>query len=62
MGFLDKHALAEDEPAASVVEGRADAGFGIRAEAAVRGEAFRARAARMGGCDTAATGAVAFDL
>ncbi|MBX6741463.1 MAG: helix-turn-helix transcriptional regulator [Acetobacteraceae bacterium] len=94
--FLPQPALAEDEVAAAVAEGRAHAGFGIRAEAAARGlgfvpllrerfdlvmdrrhyfepplqalfafartEAFRARAARMGGYDTTATGAVAFNL
>ncbi len=95
IGFLPAPALAEDEVAAAVAEGRADAGFGIRAEAAARGlgfvplvrerfdlvmrrrdhfepplqallgfargEAFRARALRMGGYDTAATGTVAFN-
>jgi excisionase family DNA binding protein len=94
--FLPEPALSEDEVAAAVAEGRADAGFGIRAEAASRGldflplvrerfdlvmdrrhyfepplqrllgfartEAFRARAARMGGYDVAANGAVAFNL
>jgi len=40
IGFLTQPALAEDEVAAAVVEGRADAGFGIRAEAAGRGLDF----------------------
>jgi excisionase family DNA binding protein len=96
VAFLPEPALAEDEVAAAVAEGRADAGFGIRAEAAARGlgfvplirerfdlvmerrhyfgapmqallafargPVFAARAARMGGYDTAATGAVAFNL
>ncbi len=38
--FLPAPALAEDEVAAAVAEGRADAGFGIRAEAAARGLHF----------------------
>lgn len=37
---LAQPALAEDEVAAAVAEGRADAGFGIRAEAEPRGLAF----------------------
>ncbi|MDO9711119.1 helix-turn-helix transcriptional regulator [Paracraurococcus lichenis] len=94
--FLADPALAEDEVAAAVAEGRADAGFGIRAEAAARAlgfvpllrerfdlvmprrhffevpmqrlwaftrtTGFAARAARMGGYDTASTGSVAFNL
>lgn len=96
VAFLPEPALAEDEVAAAVAEGRADAGFGIRAEAAARGlgfvplvrerfdlvmqrrhyfgapmqallgfargPGFAARAARMGGYDVGATGAVAFNL
>lgn len=38
--FLPEPALAEDEVAAAVAEGRADAGFGIRAEAQARGLHF----------------------
>jgi excisionase family DNA binding protein len=38
--FLPEPALAEDEVAAAVLEGRADAGFGIGAEAAARGLDF----------------------
>ncbi len=38
--FLPQPALAEDEVAAAVQEGRADAGFGIGAEAAARGLDF----------------------
>jgi excisionase family DNA binding protein len=38
--FLPEPALAEDEVAAAVQEGRADAGFGIGAEAAARGLCF----------------------
>lgn len=38
--FLPEPALAEDEVAAAVHEGRADAGFGIGAEAAARGLDF----------------------
>jgi excisionase family DNA binding protein len=38
--FLPEPALAEDEVAASVQEGRADAGFGIGAEAVARGLCF----------------------
>ncbi len=40
IGFLPTPALAEDEVAAAVADGRADAGFGIRAEAAARGLGF----------------------
>ncbi|MGX9961699.1 substrate-binding domain-containing protein [Roseomonas sp. F4] len=40
IGFLAKPALSEDEVAAAVAEGRADCGFGIRAEAASRGLDF----------------------
>jgi excisionase family DNA binding protein len=40
IGFLPNPALAEDEVAAAVAEGRADAGFGIRAEAGARGLDF----------------------
>ncbi|MGG5890041.1 substrate-binding domain-containing protein [Falsiroseomonas sp. HC035] len=40
VGFLPTPALAEDEVAAAVQEGRADAGFGIGAEATARGLAF----------------------
>jgi excisionase family DNA binding protein len=40
IGFLPSPALSEDEVAASVAESRADAGFGIRAEAAARGLTF----------------------
>ena len=40
IGFLPEPALSEDEVAAAVAEGRADAGFGIRAEAAARGLDF----------------------
>ncbi len=40
VGFLAEPALAEDEVAAAVAEGRADAGFGIEAEASARGLAF----------------------
>ncbi|NKC32036.1 helix-turn-helix transcriptional regulator [Falsiroseomonas selenitidurans] len=36
VGFLPEPALAEDEVASAVAERRADAGFGIRAEAATR--------------------------
>ncbi len=94
--LLREPALAEDEVAAAVADGRAEAGFGIRAEAAsrgldfvpltrerfdlvmdrrfyfaaplqtlfafARGEAFAARAARMGGYDIGVTGSVAFNL
>jgi excisionase family DNA binding protein len=38
--FLPEPALAEDEVAAAVHDGRADAGFGIGAEAAARGLCF----------------------
>lgn len=38
--FLPQPALAEDEVAAAVAEGRAEAGFGIRAEAVARGLQF----------------------
>jgi excisionase family DNA binding protein len=95
VSFLAQPALSKDEVAAAVAEGRADAGFGIRAEAASRGlgfvplirerfdlvmerrhyfgpavqallafartELFAARAARMGGYDLIASGAVAFN-
>ena len=40
VAFLAEPALSEDEVAAAVAEGRADAGFGIRAEAAGRGLGF----------------------
>ncbi|MFL1463690.1 substrate-binding domain-containing protein [Roseococcus sp. DSY-14] len=40
VGFLPEAAMAEDEVAALVAEGRADAGFGIRAAAAARGLGF----------------------
>ncbi len=40
LAFLPEPALAEDEVAAAVAEGRAEAGFGIRAEAQLRGLAF----------------------
>ena len=40
VAFLPEPALSEDEVAATVAEGRADAGFGIRAEAAARGMGF----------------------
>jgi putative molybdopterin biosynthesis protein len=40
IAFLPEPALAEDELAAAVADGRADAGFGIRAEAAARGLGF----------------------
>ncbi|MCW8086893.1 helix-turn-helix transcriptional regulator [Sabulicella glaciei] len=96
IGFLPEPALAEDEVAAAVAEDRADAGFGIRAEASARGlhfvplvrerfdlvmahrhffapaiqsllgfargEAFAARAARMGGYAVEELGRVAFNL
>jgi excisionase family DNA binding protein len=92
--LLPAAAAGEDEVAAAVAEGRADAGFGIRAEAVLRGlafvplvrerldlvarprdwfdpplqallaftrrEAFRARAAGLGGYDVTETGSVAF--
>jgi len=38
--FLSEPALAEDEVAAAVADGRAEAGFGIRAEAETRGLGF----------------------
>ncbi|PHK93754.1 DNA-binding protein [Pseudoroseomonas rhizosphaerae] len=38
--FLPQPAMAEDEVAAAVAEGRAEAGFGIRAEAVARGLHF----------------------
>lgn len=38
--FLPAAALTEDEVAAAIAEGRAEAGFGIRAEAAARGLDF----------------------
>lgn len=94
--LLPAPAASEDEVAASVAEGRADAGFGIRAEASLRGlvfvpllrerfdlvarprdwfepplqallaftrgEAFRARAARLGGYDVVETGRVGFAI
>lgn len=96
LAFLPEPARAEDEVAAAVAEGRADAGFGIQAEARARGlhflplvrerfdivarrrdhfepplqalwafargAAFRERAARLGGYDLSAHGAVAFNL
>jgi excisionase family DNA binding protein len=40
VGFLPSPAMAEDEVAAAVAEGRADAGFGIQAEARARGLHF----------------------
>jgi excisionase family DNA binding protein len=40
VGFLPTPALAEDEVAASVAEGRAGVGFGIRSEASARGLGF----------------------
>lgn len=40
LGFLPEPALAEDEVAVAVADGRADVGFGIRAEAAFRGLGF----------------------
>jgi putative molybdopterin biosynthesis protein len=40
VAFLSQPALSEDEVAAAVAEGRADAGFGIRAEAVARGLGF----------------------
>jgi excisionase family DNA binding protein len=40
VAFLPEPALAEDEVAAAVQEGRADVGFGIGAEAAARGLGF----------------------
>jgi excisionase family DNA binding protein len=40
VGFLAERALAEDEVAAAVAEGRAEAGFGIEAEATARGLGF----------------------
>ncbi len=40
VAFLPEPALSEDEVAAAVAEGRAEAGFGIRAEAASRGLGF----------------------
>ncbi|WP_144299421.1 helix-turn-helix transcriptional regulator [Elioraea rosea] len=40
LALLPAPALAEDEVAAAVAEGRAEAGFGIRAEAAARGLGF----------------------
>jgi excisionase family DNA binding protein len=40
IGFLPQPALAEDEVAAAVLDGRADVGFGIGAEAAARGLDF----------------------
>ncbi|MFZ4407468.1 MAG: substrate-binding domain-containing protein [Paracraurococcus sp.] len=40
LGILADPAMAEDEVAAAVAEGRAEAGFGIRAAAAARGLGF----------------------
>jgi excisionase family DNA binding protein len=40
LAFLPEPAMAEDEVAAAVAEGRAEAGFGIRAEANARGLDF----------------------
>ena len=40
VAFLAEPALSEDEVAAAVAEGRADVGFGIRAEAGARGLDF----------------------
>jgi excisionase family DNA binding protein len=40
LGFLAEPAMAEDEVAAAVAEGRAEAGCGIRASAAARGLGF----------------------
>jgi excisionase family DNA binding protein len=40
LAFLPEPAMAEDEVAAAVAEGRAEAGFGIRAVAAARGLGF----------------------
>ena len=40
LSFLPYPAMAEDEVAAAVAEGRAEAGFGIRAAAAARGLGF----------------------
>ncbi|WP_149539600.1 helix-turn-helix transcriptional regulator [Siccirubricoccus phaeus] len=40
IGFLPAPAMSEDEVAAAVAEGRAEAGFGIRAEAGSRGLGF----------------------
>jgi excisionase family DNA binding protein len=40
VAFLPEPALSEDEVAAAVADGRADAGFGIRAEAEARGLFF----------------------
>ena len=40
VAFLAEPALSEDEVAAAVTDGRADAGFGIRAEAAARALGF----------------------
>lgn len=40
VAFLPEPAQSEDEVAAAVAEGRAEAGFGIRAEAAARGLGF----------------------
>ncbi len=40
IAFLPEPAMAEDEAAAAVAEGRAEAGFGIRAEASARGLGF----------------------
>ncbi|MCO6414955.1 helix-turn-helix transcriptional regulator [Siccirubricoccus sp. KC 17139] len=40
IAFLPSPAMSEDEVAAAVAEGRAEVGFGIRAEAALRGLGF----------------------
>lgn len=40
IAFLSEPAMAEDEVAAAVADGRAEAGFGIRAEANARGLDF----------------------
>jgi len=40
LAFLEQPALSEDEVAAAVAEGRVDAGFGIRAEAAAHSLGF----------------------
>lgn len=94
LDLLPDPALDEDEVAAAVAEGRAGAGFGVRAAATARGlgfvpaawerfdlvarprdpfrpplrdllalartEAFRARAARLGGYDLSGSGEVVF--
>jgi len=92
--FMPEPAVSEDEVAAAVADGRADVGFGIRAEAMLRGlvflplmrerfdlvarprdwfepqlqqllafargDAFRARAQRLGGYEVGQTGTVGF--